>query len=167
MKMLMEESELRGLAANYLSNRFSKHKIIVPFFDFHKEGMTLSSFLKKRYFGEDLRKLPYSEDVEIRPDILGIIALPETNTWGYVLGEAKARKVRMVDFRQCMNYINIAHPYEGYLFFRGEVTREVKRNILVGNHKYQGLNKWGKLTSKYLNLLCYKRNRFCDGRLDL
>ena len=81
----MEENELRRLAADYLNASFSRHKIVVPFFDFHKVGLTLSSYLKKVYFGEDLRKLPYLEEVEIRPDVVGIVALPEANLWAYVL----------------------------------------------------------------------------------
>jgi len=163
----MEESELRRLAANYLNKRFSKHKIIVPFFDFHKVGLTLSSYLKKTYFGEELRKLPYLEEIEIRPDIIGIIALPEANLWAYILGEAKTKKVKMSGFRQCMNYMNIAHPYEGYLFFCEQISEEVRRNILADNHKFLGLNKWGRLATKRINLLHFKRGRFFNGRLDL
>lgn len=163
----MEESDLRKLAAEYLTKEFSKNKIVVPFFDFHKEGMTLSRYLRKMYFGEELRKLPYLEGVEIRPDIVGIIALPETTMWAYVLGEAKTSKVEMRDFRQCMNYMNVAHPYEGYLFYYGKITQEVKRNILADNHIYLGLNKWGKPVTKRVNLLALKRNRFTNGRLDL
>ena len=163
----MEESELRRLAANYLSNRFSRHKIVVPFFDFHKVGLTLSSYLKKAYFGEDLRKLPYLEEIEIRPDIVGIIALQGANLWAYVLGEAKTKKIDMSSFRQCMNYMNIAHPYKGFLFFSEQITGEVKRNILADNHKFLGLNRWGKLVTKRVNLLHFKRGRFLNGRLDL
>lgn len=163
----MEECELRRLAANYLNNRFSRHKIVVPFFDFHKVGLTLSLYLKKAYFGGDLRKLPYLEEVEIRPDIVGIIALREANLWAYVLGEAKTKKIGMSGFRQCMNYMNIAHPYEGYLFFSEQITEEVKRNILADNHKFLGLNKWGRLVTKRVNLLHFKRGRFLNGRLDL
>jgi len=163
----MEESDLRRLAAEYLNRKFSKHKIIVPFFDFHKEGITLSRYLRKTFFGEELRKLPYLEEVEIRPDIVGIIALPETTMWAYVLGEAKTKKVEMSDFRQCMNYMNVAHPYEGYLFYCGKITEEVKRNILADNHKYLGLNKWGKPVTKRVKLLAFKRNRFTNGRLDI
>ena len=163
----MEESDLRRLAADYLTKRFSRYEIIVPFFDFHKVGLTLSSYLKKAYFGEDLRKLPYLEEIEIRPDVVGIIALPEAKLWAYVLGEAKTKKVNMSGFRQCLNYMNIAHPYEGYLFFSEQISQEVKRNILADNHKFQGLNKWGRLATKRLHLLHFKRGGFFNGRQDL
>jgi len=163
----MEESELRKLAVNYLNKKFSRHKIVVPFLDFHEVGMTLSSYLKKTFFGEELRKLPYLEEVEIRPDIVGIIALPKTDLWSYVLGEVKAKKVEMKDFRQCMNYMGFAHPYEGYLIFCKRITEEVRRNILADNHKFLGLNKWGKLVTKRVYLLHFKRGRFLNGRLDL
>jgi len=163
----MEESELRKLAAKYLNRKFSKHKIIVPFFDFHKEGMTLSKYLRKTFFGEELRKLPYLEEVEIRPDIVGIIDLPETTTWAYILGEAKTSTVEMSDFRQCMNYMTVAHPFEGFLFYCEKITEEVRRNILADNHKYLGLNKWGKLVTKRVKLAAFKRNRFANGRRDI
>lgn len=163
----MEESDLRRLAANYLNERFSRHKIIIPFFDFHKVGFTLSSYLKRVYFGENLRKLPYLEQIEIRPDIVGIIDLPEANLWAYILGEAKTKKVGMSGFRQCMNYMNTAHPYEGYLFYCEQISDEVRRNVLADNHKFLGLNKWGRLVTKRINLLHFKRGRVFDGRLDL
>lgn len=160
----MEENELRRLAANYLNKRFSRHRIIHPFFDFHKRGLALCSYLKKAYFGEDLRKLPYLEEIEIRPDIVGIIALPEADLWAYVLSETKTKKVTMSGFRQCMNYMNIAHPYAGYLFYSERISDEVRRNILADNHKYLGLNKWGRLATKRINLLHFRRGRFFISR---
>jgi len=163
----MEESELRRLAVDYLSKRFSKYEIVTPFFDFHNIGMTLSSYLKKLYFGEDLCKLPYLEALEIRPDVVGIIALPETSLWAYVLGEVKTKKVEMRDFRQLIHYMTTAHPYEGYLFFSEKITKEVRQNIQADNHKFLGLNKWGRLATKRINLLHFKKGRFCNGRLDL
>ena len=165
--MHMEESELRRLAVNYLNNRFRKSKIVVPFFDFHKQGMTLCSYFKKIYFGEDLQKFPYLDALEIRPDIVGVIALPESDLWVYILGEAKTKKVEIRDFRQCMNYMSVAHPYKGYLFFSEDVTEEVRRNILADNHKFLGLNKWGRLATRRINLLHFKRGRFLNGRIGL
>lgn len=163
----MEESELRKLAADYLNRKFSAYMLVVPFFDFHAVGMTLSSYLKKEYFGKDLRKLPFVEEIEIRPDILGIVNLQEADLWAYVLGEVKTTKVKMSDFRQCMNYVNFARPFEGYLFFSERVTEEVKRNIKADNHRFLGLNSWGKLATKRVHLLHFRRGRFLNGRLDL
>jgi hypothetical protein len=163
----MDESNLRKLAIEYLNNKFSKYNVIVPFFDLHEEGITLSTYLRKKFFGKELSKLPYYKEVEIRPDVVGIIDLPETTIWAYVLGEAKTTKVNMADFRQCMNYMNIGHPYEGYLFYCERLTNEVMKNILADNHKYQGLNIWGKNVTKRVGLLAFKRNRFTNGRLDL
>jgi len=162
----MEESHLRRLAADYLNNVFSEASIVLPFFDFHKQGITLSSYLRKTYFGENLRRLPYLNEVEIRPDVVGIISLPEvSNQWAYVLGEIKTKKFTMKDFRQCMNYMEIAHPYAGYLFFIEGPTEEVRRNIAADNHKFQGLNRWGSLVTKRVRFLRYNRRRFVNYRL--
>ena len=163
----MEESELRQIAADYLNKKFHDCKLVIPFFDFHAVGLTLTSYLKKRYFGEDLKKLPFLEEVEIRPDILGIIALTDIDEWAYVIGEVKARKVTMGDFRQCMNYVNLSHPLDGYLFFSEQLTQEVKRNIIADNHRFFGLNSWGKLVLRRVHLLSFKRGRFTNGRRDL
>lgn len=163
----MEESELRKLAADYLNGKYSTYRLAVPFFDFHAEGMTLSSYLKRKYFGKDLRRMPSIEEIEIRPDILGIVVLQEADAFAYVLGEVKTQKVKMSDFRQCMNYMNIAHPLEGYLFYSERMTEEVKRNIRADNHKFLGMNTWGKLATKRVHLLHFEKGRFLDGKLDV
>jgi len=163
----MEEKELRRLAADHLNMKFQNCELIVPFFDFHALGLTLTSYLKKKYFGEDLRKLPFLEELEIRPDILGIMVLTTIDKWAYVIGEVKSRRVTMSDFRQCMNYVNLSHPIDGYLFYCEQMTQEVKRNILADNHKFLGLNSWGKLVLKRVHLSSFKRGRFTNGRIDL
>jgi hypothetical protein len=163
----MEESDLRRLVAEYLNQKFKGSSLVLPFFDFHATGMTLTSYLRKKYFGKELARLPYVEEVEIRPDILGIIALAKTDLWIYVLAEVKTQRVKMSDFRQCMNYMNAAHPLEGYLAFSEQMTEEVKRNILADNHKFLGLNSWGSLVSKRVHLLHFRNERFLNGRLDL
>lgn len=129
---------------------------------FHEIGLTLTQFLIRRYKGEELASIPKYADLPIRPDLiaLAVVNKNKSKTFGWIIGECKVSALSVGDIRQAVYYAGIAEAYGGYLFYEGQMTREVKALIQSGGLLYSGTNKWGKPVRKRLVIKIYENCRF-------
>lgn len=159
----MNEDELRVKACEWLRKHFPVRNYHLEPIVFHGLSFTISEFLHKKFKGQELVSIPRYNSLSIRPDIIGLIKFESNNEqsiMGWVIGECKADKVNAADFRQAVHYANVSGAYEGYLFFGGDLSREVMDSIKAGGHLYGGTNKWGKAVTKQLIFIKYEDEKF-------
>ena len=158
----MDESYLRQEARKWLNENFPSRKYQIEPTIFHNMGLTLSRFVREKFKGEQLIRIPKYQELSIRPDIIAlmIISKNEGLNLGWIISECKAGKVNMADFRQTIHYATVAGAYVAYLFYHDDISQEVLEAINTGGHLYDGTNKWGRTVKKRLIFVRYKNNRF-------
>ena len=155
----LDEGNVRRDALAWLCNRYKDFRFEIPLMIFHGKGMTLSEYVRRNVPNPTI--IPRYGSLHIEPDLIGLIAISET-VLAWIIGECKYGTLNYADLTQGKNYSDIARPYEGYLFYTGELSSSVKANIENGNDMFQGVNRRGKPVKK--RLLCY---RLVDGRFVL
>ena len=129
---------------------------------FHETGMTLTSYVRRKFHGEELKRIPNHSRLAIRPDVVGIIA-HETGQLGWVIGECKSDKqVVSRDLTQAKNYAEVSSAYAAYLFFVGRMTSELITKIKNGEHVFRGSNEYGDRVNQRILFMEYveKGDRF-------
>jgi len=157
----LAEADLRRKAVLWLDKKYSGRQFL-HFMSFHEIGMTLTSYIRRRFHGEDLSRIPNFARLAIRPDLVGIVA-HGSGQLGWVIGECKSDKlVNSRDLVVAKNYAEVASAYEGYLFFYGRLTSEAITKIKNGEHMFKGSNEYGDRVNKRLLLMEYlvKGDRF-------
>lgn len=159
----MNEDELRVKACIWLRKHFPLRNYHLEPMVFHGLSFTISDFLHKKFKGSELVSIPRYNSLFIRPDIIALTKFEPNNEGSviaWVIGECKADRVNVADFRQAVHYANVAGAYEGYLFYEGDLSREVIDSIKAGGHLYRGTNKWGKAVMKQLIFVKYEDEKF-------
>jgi len=156
------EPYLRQEACRWLKENFPSRRYQIEPTVFHDIGLTLSEFVRKKFKGEQLTRIPKYQEISIRPDIIALLITLKNQDFklGWIISECKVGKVNVADFRQALHYANIAEAYNAYLFYFGELSREVLEAINKGGHLYTGTNKWGRTVKKRLIFVKYENNRF-------
>lgn len=154
MNTSIPEEYLREKAVVWLKKKFHKYKEYLPFQTFHEKGITVTEFLRKTFYGEELTRIPKYSKLTIRPDVIGII-VHDTNVLNWIIGECKSDNVVSADFRQTKNYADTANAFAAFLFFCGRLTNEVKTKIKNNEHVYRGRNKFAREVLRRLDFIEY------------
>ena len=158
----MDEPYLRKEACRWLKQNFPSRRYQIEPFVFHDLGLTLSEFVRKQFKGKQLTCIPKYQELSIRPDIVALMITLENKDFklGWIISECKVGRVNAADFRQAIHYANVAEAYIAYLFYFGELSKEVLEAIRTGGHIYTGMNKWGRTVKKRLIFVKSENNRF-------
>lgn len=123
--------------------------------------MTLAKWLRRKYKGEELSRIPKYASLAIRPDLVGLLnSKSSPKLW--LIGECKVGSVGVGDFRQAIHYANVANAYEGFLFFEGLIATDVKQLINRGEHRFLGTNARGRIASRRLRVVEYRHSRLAE-----
>jgi hypothetical protein len=163
----LNEEQLRVAACNWLKKHYPQREYYLEPIVFHGIGLTITEYLHKKFKGNQLICIPYYNELQIRPDIIGILKFNRNGDFGlgWLIGECKVGKVNTSDLRQAVYYANTSKAYESYLFYNGILSKEVEDLIKTGGHLYQGINKWGKTVKKRLIIVKHDGNRFVKSLL--
>lgn len=164
----MNEDELRVKACQWLKNHYPSRKYHIEPMVFHGLSFTISEFLHRKFKGQNLVCIPHYSTLSIKPDVIALMKFnlnDRANILGWIIGECKIGGVTVADFRQAVHYANIAEAYEGYLFYEGQLSREVLDSLHGGGHLYRGTNKWGKPVMKKLIFVKYEDKKFIKSGL--
>lgn len=155
----MEESALREISRDWVLREYAHERFVIRPMVFHDEHVSLSDWIRTHFRGKELAAIPKYQSLEIEPDIIALVRRDMVpNTW--VMGECKVDVVGVGDYRQALNYPNVANASAGYLFFEGKLAQPVLRLIEQGESTFQGTNTQGRITSKRLMILGFSDGRF-------
>jgi len=146
----------------WLKNKFRDFDFHLPFLLFHDLHISVKEYLMSHFAGNELTCIPYYNLLTIEPDIIGILKFSNATNVAccWVVGEAKVKNVGVSDFRQAMFFAQMTHAFEGYLFYDGELSKDVKTLLKNGGHSYDGMNRYGKKVTKYLIVMQHRNGRF-------
>jgi len=158
----LNESQLRLATSNWLKQRYDSFKFHLPIMIFHNLGMSLKDFLLKKFDGDDLACIPNYFTLNIRPDIIGILVLPnsERRHRAWIIAECKSKKaIGYSDFRQFADYAQKTNAYGAYFVYNDNLSSEIEDQMRSAG-TYDGMNRWGQITRKRLIITNYENGRF-------
>ena len=158
----MREEQLRTIALAWLQARYSLSKFALPLFKLHELHQTITEYLKSRLIGQDLTRIPLYDQLDLEPDIVGVVKLRRNNDYSlaWITAEVKVNEVNMTDFREALFFAEKTHSYDAFLLYDGRVTKDVARLVKKGGHSLQGVTKWGNPSRKFLSFLRHQDGRF-------
>lgn len=166
MDCIIDETQLRQKACDWLTKKFQTREYLINPIVFHDIGLTLSQYLLKKFKGKQLTDIPNYNALHIRPDVIALIISRKDNNRQllWTMGECKVGKISVRDFRQARFYFEVSNTYEGFVFYAGVLSEEVRRLVLRGFDVYNGTNKWGQITKKRMIFVEYVDNVFKKKR---
>jgi hypothetical protein len=163
----MEESKLREIAKEYLTREFEKSRFHMPFEIFHGKG-PLTMHLRRKFHGDDLTTIPNFDVANVEPDIAGIIISSINDQKLWIIAEVKANEqsVSQGDRRQAVDYANATNAFKAFLISDGQLGQDVKKDLKVGLHKYNGMFETGQKGNGYLVFIRYleRTGQFAPNR---
>ena len=144
-----DEKELRKESVEWLNYVYRNYRFHLKIMRFHGKGM-LTSFLFKKFKGDNLITIPNYEKLFIEPDIIGIINFSNLKVW--TVSECKV-DLQWGGYRQALDYANRSVAYDAYLIYCGLVSGTVRKDVLEGGHIYYGMNSKGRIVKKRLKIV--------------
>lgn len=157
---MIEEAQIREESCNWLRKQYPNRQFFLKPLVFHGLDGTLTTYLHKKFKGTELTDIPYYNALPIRPDLIALVSIDKEKSVLWIIGECKASNVTSAALRQAKYYAEATHAYEGYVFYGGKLTKEVKEAVISGGHIYQGTNRWGKSVKKRLIFIKYENKQF-------
>jgi len=161
------ESIIQKAALEWLTDRHKDESFLIDLCLFHDRRISLKHYIRRNVSQDLWRTIPWWPNLAIRPDIVGLVKMPDSYMHGWIVAECKSRTLRPQDIRQAHFYAESSDAYAAYMFWDIEAgfTKEGFESLTCSGRPYTGIDCSGQKVRKLIDYVMYdneKRDLFDD-----